>query len=222
VIAAKHVVKVHAPGTPLEVRALNDVSLAIEAGSFAAVIGESGSGKTTLLTLLGALDTPTSGAVTVNGTHLATKSRRELAAFRARSVGFVFQGFDLIPSLTALENVALPGRYAGRPSEEALARALSLLADVGLQHRSRHLPGQLSGGEQQRVAIARALANDPLVVLADEPTGELDSKTAEHIMTLLERFNRERGVTMVIVTHNRDHARRCSPVIVLQDGSVVA
>jgi len=221
VISARELVKVHAAGTALEVRAVDGVSLEIAKGSFAAIVGESGSGKTTLLTLLGALDSPTSGELKIDGEPLQRKSRRELARFRGRAVGFVFQGFDLIPSLTAWENVALPAQYAGVSATDARARAERLLGEVGLDKRRFHLPGQLSGGEQQRVAIARSLVNEPAIVLADEPTGELDSRTAAQIMELLDRVNRERRVTMVIVTHNVEQARRCDVVVTLQDGRVV-
>jgi ABC-type lipoprotein export system ATPase subunit len=200
------------------VRALDSVSFTLNAGSFAAVVGESGSGKTTLLTLLGALDVPTSGSISVAGRLLTGKTRREMAALRARSIGFIFQGFDLIESLTALENVALPVHYAGRPYRAAIARARELLRDVELADRADHLPGELSGGQQQRVAVARALANEPQVVLADEPTGELDSKTAAQVVALLRRLNRERGVTIVVVTHNLALFERCYPILQLQDG----
>ncbi|MDQ6824093.1 MAG: ABC transporter ATP-binding protein [Candidatus Eremiobacteraeota bacterium] len=222
IIAARDIVKLHAAGTPLEVRAIDHVSFDLARGAFAAIVGQSGSGKTTLLTLLGALDAPTTGELRINGELVQRKSRRALAAFRGRSVGFVFQGFDLIPSLTALENVALPAQYAGVAASEARSRAAGLLDEVGLANRSEHLPGQLSGGEQQRVAIARSLVNNPLIVLADEPTGELDSRNADQIMKLLHRFNAERGVTVVIVTHNAEHAARCDFVITLADGRVVS
>jgi putative ABC transport system ATP-binding protein len=222
VIAATDLVKIHAARTALEVRAIDGVSFALPAGAFAAIVGQSGSGKTTLLTLLGALDTPTAGELRINGEPVQRKSRRDLASFRGRSVGFVFQGFDLVPSLTALENVALPAQYAGVAAAAAHERAGKLLTDVGLEKRRDHLPGQLSGGEQQRVAIARALVNNPLIVLADEPTGELDSRNAEQIMQLLRRVNRERGVTVVIVTHNAEYAQRCDHVMTLQDGRIVS
>ncbi|MGZ3499538.1 MAG: ABC transporter ATP-binding protein [Vulcanimicrobiaceae bacterium] len=221
-IDVRDVVKIHAPHTPREVRALDGISFTIPTGSFAAVVGESGSGKTTLLHLLGALDRPTSGTVAIDGRELERSSRRELAKLRARTVGFVFQNFDLIPSLTALENIMLAARYAGCAQREARARALELLSEVGVADRSDHLPSELSGGQQQRVAIARALVNEPGVVLADEPTGELDSKTAEQIVGLLRRLNDSRGVTMVIVTHNRELYSLCSPVITLADGRMVA
>ena len=222
VIEVRDIVKVHAPRTPREVRALDGVTFTIPTGAFAAVVGESGSGKTTLLYLLGALDRPTSGSIAIAGRELHRSTQRELAKLRARTVGFVFQGFDLIPSLTALENIMLAARYAGYGLREAKGRALGLLTEVGLRDRLDHLPSQLSGGQQQRVAIARALVNDPRVVLADEPTGELDSKTAGQIVSLLRRLNSLRGVTIVVVTHNRELSSLCAPVIQLADGKTVA
>ncbi|MDQ6781414.1 MAG: ATP-binding cassette domain-containing protein, partial [Candidatus Eremiobacteraeota bacterium] len=170
-VEARGLAKVHAIGSAREVRAVDGVSFSIPAGAFAAIVGESGSGKTTLLTLLGALDTPSGGELLIRGEPMARTSRRALAAFRGRAIGFVFQGFDLIPSLSALENVALPAQYAGVSAPAAQTRARTLLDEVGLGKRAHHLPGQLSGGEQQRVAIARALVNDPWIILADEPTG---------------------------------------------------
>jgi ABC-type lipoprotein export system ATPase subunit len=221
-IEARDVVKIHAPRTPREVRALDGVTFTIPTGSFAAIMGESGSGKTTLLHLLGALDRPTAGLIAIDGRELHRSSRGDLALLRARTVGFVFQSFDLIASLTALENVMLAARYAGCRLREARSRALDLLESVGLEERLDHLPSHLSGGQQQRVAIARALVNDASVVLADEPTGELDSKTAEQIVVLLRRLNAARGTTMVIVTHNRELSALCAPVITLADGRTVA
>ncbi|MBC5827539.1 MAG: ABC transporter ATP-binding protein [Candidatus Eremiobacteraeota bacterium] len=220
-IEFRDVVKVHAPKSPREVRALDGVSLTIPRAAFAAVVGECGAGTPTLLTIIGALDTATSGTVLVDGALLHTGSRRRMAQLRARRFGFIFQGFDLISSLTAWENVALAMRYAGTPAHEARRRAKELLADVGLDGRMDHLPGQLSGGQQQRVAIARALANRPTIVLADEPTGELDSTTAERIISLLQAANERYGVTMIVVTHNHELAQRCDPVIRLRDGRVV-
>jgi len=186
-----------------------------------AIMGPSGSGQSTLMNLIGCLDRPTSGSYRLDGEDVSTLDDDALAAIRLKKLGFVFQGFDLIPSLSALENVALPAQYAGLRVPAAQARANALLEQVGLAKRAHHLPGELSGGEQQRVAIARALVNDPWIVLADEPTGELDTKTAEQIMRLLQRFNQERGVTVIIVTHNVEHARRCDPVITLQDGRIL-
>jgi ABC-type lipoprotein export system ATPase subunit len=218
----RDLVKVHAPGTPAEVRALGGVSFEIERGAYVAIVGESGSGKSTLMHVLGALDRATSGSVTLAGRNLARASRHELQLIRATQIGFVFQGFNLVPTLDASENVELAARYARRGRREARAEAERLLGEVGLRERLRHRPQQLSGGQQQRVAIARALVNAPALLLADEPTGELDTKTATAVLELLERFNRERGQTIVLVTHNPAVWSRCRTVITLADGRVTA
>jgi ABC-type lipoprotein export system ATPase subunit len=220
-IDVRDLVKVHAPGTAAQTRALDGVTFTIEAGSYVAIVGESGSGKTTLMHVLGALDRATSGSVVLAGRDLATASRAELKAIRANEIGFVFQGFNLIPTLTATENVELAARYARRDATTARAEALRLLDDVDLGNRAHHRPAQLSGGQQQRVAIARALVNAPSLLLADEPTGELDTRTAESVLQLLERYNRERGQTIVLVTHNPAVWERCQTVISLSDGRIV-
>ncbi|MDQ2817004.1 MAG: ABC transporter ATP-binding protein [Candidatus Eremiobacteraeota bacterium] len=221
-IELRAVTKVHAAGTAREVKALDRITLSVDAGSFAAVVGESGSGKTTLLTILGALDTPTAGEVRIDGTLLDGRSRAQMARLRSKTVGFIFQGFDLIESLSATENVELAMRYSGVPELQRRRRAAALIADVGLTDRASHLPGQLSGGQQQRVAIARALANHPAIVLADEPTGELDSETAARIVELLRAANRRLGITMIVVTHNEQLAKSCDPVVRLRDGRLVS
>jgi ABC-type lipoprotein export system ATPase subunit len=213
--------KTHAPGSATEVRALGGVSFAVRRGEYVAIVGESGSGKTTLMHLLGGLDRPSSGDVVIEGRSLAAASRRELAAIRARALGFVFQGFNLLPNLDARENVALAARYAGRSRHEALQRAERMLREVGLGERMHHRPAALSGGQQQRVAIARALVNDPALLLADEPTGELDSRTAEHVLELLGALN-ARGQTLVVVTHSEAVWRRSRRIIRLADGKIVS
>ncbi len=220
-IDVRDLVKVHAPGTAAQTRALDGITFAIEAGSYVAIVGESGSGKTTLMHVLGALDRATSGSVVLAGRDLATASRSELKAIRASEIGFVFQGFNLIPTLTATENVELAARYARCDATTARAEARRLLDDVDLGNRAHHRPAQLSGGQQQRVAIARALVNAPSLLLADEPTGELDTRTAESVLQLLERYNRERGQTIVLVTHNPAVWERCQTVISLSDGRIV-
>jgi ABC-type lipoprotein export system ATPase subunit len=217
-IALENVVKVHAAGSAAEVRALDGISFEIQRGEYVAIVGESGSGKTTLMHLLGALDRATSGSLTVAGHDLSRASRRDLQRFRAHEVGFVFQGFNLVPALDALANVELAAHYARRTPAEGRRAALALLAEVGLAERVRHRPSQLSGGQQQRVAIARALVNEPALLLADEPTGELDTKTAAGVLELLERLNAERGQTIVMVTHNPAVWKRASRVIELSDG----
>jgi ABC-type lipoprotein export system ATPase subunit len=220
IVDVRDVVKVHAPGTPTEVRALDGVTFGVQAGEYVAIVGESGSGKTTLMHVLGGLDRPTTGEVVIDGHPLARTSRRELAAIRARAIGFVFQGFNLLPNLDARENVALAARYAGHRAD-APARAERALRDVGLGDRMHHRPSALSGGQQQRVAIARALVNEPALLLADEPTGELDSRTAEHVLELLGALN-ARGQTLLVVTHSEAVWRRARRVIRLADGRIVA
>lgn len=203
------------------VTALSDVSLSIEQGEFVALIGRSGSGKSTLMNILGGLDHPTSGSVLYDGTRVDYQNRKKLIALRRTQVGFIFQMFNLIPSLSALENVAYPLLFNFMPKPERNAKAKNLLSMVGLGDRAEHLPHQLSGGEQQRVAIARALVGDSRVVLADEPTGNLDSKTSAEIYQLMREVNQEKGVTFLIVTHERDLASYCDRIIELRDGKVL-
>ena len=203
-------------------RAIAGISLEIARGAYVAIVGESGSGKTTLMHVLGGLDRPTSGSVFVDGIDLATASRTELKRLRAARIGFVFQGFNLIASLDALDNVMLPARYAGVAPARARERARRLLAEVGLADRMHHRPAQLSGGQQQRVAIARALINEPALILADEPTGELDRRTSERVLDLLERGARSAGHTLVMVTHSESVWKRAERIIRLADGVLLA
>jgi putative ABC transport system ATP-binding protein len=201
-----------------DVRALDGVTFAIDAGELVAIEGPSGSGKTTLLQLLGALDRPTSGTLALNGRDLAELDDRALTGVRSRDIGFVFQAFNLIPTLTAIENVEVAMVPVERSRATRRQRAADLLESVGLASRSRHLPSLLSGGEQQRVAIARALANEPSLVLADEPTGNLDSTTADDIVGALGRLSRDERVTVDVVTHADDVARRADRRVRLRDG----
>jgi lipoprotein-releasing system ATP-binding protein len=194
------------------VRVLENLDLVVEKGEMLAIVGPSGIGKSTLLHLLGGLDRPDVGAIHVGGNELTAMSNDEMARFRNRSVGFVFQFHHLLPEFTAVENVAMPGWIGRIPTDEALKRAAALLAELGLEARSRHYPNQLSGGEQQRVAIARALATDPLLFLADEPTGNLDLETSERVFDLMRDCHVKRGLTSVLVTHNPDLAARCDRV----------
>ena len=198
---------------------LHPLTLSIPKGEFLAIVGPSGSGKSTLLGLLAGLDAPSSGEVIIDGTSITGLGEDALARLRGRSIGFVFQFFHLVPSLTALENVMVPLELAGHLNPEA--RATALLAEVGLAERGHHYPSQLSGGEQQRVAIARALANDPPLVLADEPTGNLDSVTGRHIMDLLLGVHRTRRTTLILVTHDAELAARADRQLVLRDGRSV-
>ncbi len=202
-------------------QALDGVSLRIPAGSYLAVTGKSGSGKSTLLSILGCVETPTAGRYELLGQDVAAMPDALLSRLRARHFGFVFQAFHLLSEKRAWENVALPLRYGGVPKREWRERALELLGQVGLEARAFHRPNQLSGGEQQRVAIARALANDPDVLLADEPTGNLDSQTRQEIVALLEAQH-ERGKTLVVVTHDEELAERAKRRITLADGRVIA
>jgi putative ABC transport system ATP-binding protein len=213
---------VHAAGSATQVRALAGISLRIARGAYVAIVGESGSGKTSLLHILGGLDTPTSGIAVIDGVDVTRAGRAALKALRAKRIGFVFQGFNLIPSLDALANVMLPARYAGLPVAQARARAQALLNDVGLSDRLHHRPAQLSGGQQQRVAIARALVNEPALILADEPTGELDRRTSETVLELLERFGHSARHTLVMVTHSEAVWSRAERVVRIADGMLLA
>jgi putative ABC transport system ATP-binding protein len=204
-------------GAPLTI--LHPMTLRIEDGHVAAVTGPSGSGKSTLLGLIAGLDAPTTGRILLDGVDITTLGEEALARLRGEKIGIVFQFFHLIPTLTALENVLVPMEIAGTPGAPARARAL--IADVGLSDRGHHYPSQLSGGEQQRVAIARALANDPPILLADEPTGNLDSTTGGQIIDLLVSLNRQRRRTLVLVTHDADLAARADETIALRDGRIV-
>jgi putative ABC transport system ATP-binding protein len=218
-IACRDLVRVYTMGDQT-LRALDGVSIDIEAGEYIAVTGASGSGKSTFMNMLGALDRPTSGTLHVDGEDLLALDADRLAAFRNRTIGFVFQQFNLLSRTSALENAALPLVYAGVPAAERRRRAQARLEQVGLGDRAGHQPNQLSGGQQQRVAIARALVNDPKILLADEPTGALDSQTSEDIMEIFDRLNRD-GITVILVTHEQevaDHARR---QLVFRDGRIV-
>ena len=216
-IQARNLTRIFTVGEE-EVRALDGIDLTLEDGELTAVVGPSGSGKSTLLTLLGGLDTPTSGSITVDGSELSGMSPDELAEYRRTSVGFIFQDFFLLGHLTALENVEIPMKLAGMPHAERQARTRELIELVGLGARGEHRPRQLSGGERQRVAIARALANRPKLLLADEPTGNLDTKTGHAIADMLVQLNSEKSITIVVVTHNLDVARHANQQLRMVDG----
>ena len=220
VISVENLVKRYVVGGA-EVRALNGVSLDVERGDFVAVTGPSGSGKSTLMHVLGCLDRPTSGRYVLDGADVSRMSRDELAAVRQQKIGFVFQGFNLLARTSALDNVALPLLYGPAvKSAERRNRALAALRAVGLEARADHHPNQLSGGQQQRVAIARALINEPSILLADEPTGNLDTKTSIEVMALFQRLNAERGITIVLITHEQDIAEHAARIISFRDGIV--
>jgi len=213
----------YAVGDDVVVHALRGVSLEVDRGSFLAVVGASGSGKSTLMNILGLLDRPTSGHYYLEGRDVSGFDRDRRAELRNRQIGFVFQSFNLLARTTVLENVELPLLYNGknhRPAERH-QRAMSLLRAVGLAERAQHTTNQLSGGQQQRVAIARALVNEPSLILADEPTGNLDSRTSIEIMEILQRLNQERGITVLVITHERDIAEYATRVVTVRDGRLV-
>jgi len=203
-----------------EVSILDDISLDVPAKQFLAIVGPSGSGKSTLLGLIGGMDTPTSGTISIDRLDITKLSDDELSRLRLQKIGFVFQSFHLIPTLTARENIAVPMEMAGDP--EANAKADELLRAVGLESRGHHYPVQLSGGEQQRVAVARAFANRPAILLADEPTGNLDTTTGEQVIELIIRLNRDRGSTLVLVTHDPALAAHADRIVLLRDGRIAS
>jgi putative ABC transport system ATP-binding protein len=207
-------------GGDTEIRALDGATLRIDDGEFVAVMGPSGSGKSTCLNVIGCLDTPTSGSYLFRGVDVGTLDIDQLALLRRHYLGFIFQGFNLLPRTSALENVELPLIYRRVPAAERYQRALTALAEVGLAGRERHTPAELSGGQQQRVAVARAMVTGPAMLLADEPTGNLDSVRKAEIMRLLVELNHDRGITIVMVTHERDMAEYASRIVVFKDGVV--
>ncbi len=215
IIECKNVWKEYENG---RVKALRGISLKVKKGESLAILGPSGSGKSTLMHILGCLDIPTRGKVFLNGKDVSKLSSAELAKIRSQTIGFVFQFFYLVPFMTALENVMLPMIFAGKKDKE---RAKKLLELVGLKNRMHHYPNQLSGGQRQRVAIARALANDPEIILADEPTGNLDTKTGEEIVNLLLSLNKNYGKTLIVVTHNKTVAKKMDKTIYIKDGKIV-
>ena len=217
VVELRQVTKTYGSGEAM-VRALRDVDLAVHRGEFVAVMGPSGSGKSTCMNILGCLDRPTTGSYLFRGTEVGRLDRDQLALLRRHYLGFVFQGFNLLARTSALENVELPLVYRRRSARQRHARAQQALAEVGLADRAHHTPAELSGGQQQRVAIARAIVADPSLLLADEPTGNLDSATSVEIMELLVRLNRERGITIVMVTHEPDIATYAERVVTFRDG----
>jgi len=205
----------------IPVTALNGIDLTVSKGEVIGIVGPSGSGKTTLLNLIAGLDRPTRGKVVVDGVDLGQLDKRGLADYRLRKVGFIFQFYNLLPALTALENVELPMTFAGLPKLERIERAKVLLRTVGLENRTGHMPDQLSGGEQQRVAVARALSNNPSVILGDEPTGDLDSKSAMTLMGLITSLRDEKQATFVLVTHDPIVVARCDRSYSIRDGKIV-
>ena len=219
VIELDHIHKTYTMGD-VEVHALRGISLTIREGEFVAIMGTSGSGKSTTMNIIGCLDRPTRGSYILDGQDVSAMSKDERADIRNKKVGFVFQGFNLLSRTSALENVELPMLYAGVDAGERQRRAAAALAAVGLVGREQNHPNQLSGGQQQRVAIARSLVNDPALILADEPTGNLDSRTSVEVMEIFQRLNRERGITLILVTHEHDIADYADRVIVFKDGRI--
>lgn len=216
VIALDHLVKKYKQGTKV-ITAVDDATFSVEHGEFIVIIGPSGSGKSTLLQLVGGLDRPTSGKITINNVDTTRASEGKLTTMRRQNIGFIFQGFNLIPTLTATQNVqAAIARHTKKDAE----KAYKMLELVGLGHRIHHLPSSLSGGEQQRVAIARALVNDPEIILADEPTGNLDSKTGEEIIRLLRSYNQKHGKTIILITHSEYVKKFADRVLIIRDGKV--
>jgi putative ABC transport system ATP-binding protein len=219
VIQLDHIHKTYTMGD-VEVHALRGVSLTIREGEFVAIMGASGSGKSTTMNIIGCLDRPTRGAYILDGQDVSGLSKDERADIRCQKIGFVFQGFNLLSRTSALENVELPMLYLGVPTAERDQRAMEALAAVGLAGREQNHPNQLSGGQQQRVAVARSLVNNPALILADEPTGNLDSRTSVEVMEIFQRLNRERGITLVLVTHEPDIAQYAQRVVVFKDGKI--
>ena len=219
VIELEHIHKTYTMGD-VDVHALRGVSLTVREGEFVAIMGASGSGKSTTMNIIGCLDRPTRGRYILDGEDVSEMSKDERADIRCQKIGFVFQGFNLLSRTSALENVELPMLYAGIEASERKQRALDALAAVGLTGREQNHPNQLSGGQQQRVAVARALVNDPALILADEPTGNLDSRTSVEVMEIFQRLNRERGITLILVTHEPDIADYAGRVVVFKDGKI--
>ena len=217
-LRVEHLSKIYGAGEN-QVKALDDVSLSVEKGEFVAIVGASGSGKSTLLHLLGGVDRPTSGKVYINGTDIFAMNDDELAIFRRRQVGIIYQFYNLIPTLTAEENIALPWKLDGR--KENKERLLEILNMLGLEKRAKHLPGQMSGGQQQRVSIGRALINEPAFILADEPTGNLDSKTSREILDILKFTNQKYKQTILLVTHDEKIALQANRIITIGDGKII-
>ncbi|MEQ2520419.1 ABC transporter ATP-binding protein [Ruthenibacterium sp. CLA-JM-H11] len=220
-IEMRGIVKTYNVGKENELEILHGIDLTVWPGEFVAIVGESGSGKSTLMNIIGVLDKPTQGTYVLDGTDVRTAGRDQMSEVRNRKIGFVFQNFNLIARTTAQRNVELPMLYAGVPARDREARATQLLRRVGMEQRRFHQPSELSGGQKQRVAIARSLVNDPAILLADEPTGALDSQTSRHVMDIFHDLHRQ-GKTIVLITHSRELADECPRVITLRDGRILA
>ncbi|MBQ5317399.1 MAG: ABC transporter ATP-binding protein [Oscillospiraceae bacterium] len=222
VISARDIVKKFYIGEPNELEILHGMSFNVPKGQFVSIVGQSGSGKSTLMNIIGALDRPTSGIYYLDGLDVSQSNDKELSAIRNKQIGFVFQTFNLISRTSALKNVELPMMYAGLSAKERRDRAKELLEIVEMSDRSAHMPNELSGGQKQRIAIARAMANDPSIILADEPTGALDSKTGRLVMDLFHKLHREQGKTIVLITHNNELAAETDRIITIADGNIIS
>lgn len=222
VITMQKIIKRYYIGQPNELQILNGIDLNIQEGEFVSIVGESGSGKSTLMNIAGALDRPTEGTYILDGDDISKLSDRKLSDIRNQKIGFVFQNFFLIPRTSAVKNVELPMMYAGIPKRQRRERAMELLDLVGMSDRASHNPNELSGGQNQRVAIARALSNNPSLILADEPTGALDSKTGHLVMDIFHKLHKEQGKTILLITHSPELAKETERIITLSDGSIVS
>lgn len=222
VISTRDIVKSFYVGTPNELEILHGMTFNVPRGQFVSIVGQSGSGKSTLMNIIGALDRPTSGEYYLDGTDVSRATDKELSAIRNRQIGFVFQNFNLIARTNALKNVELPMLYGGVPPKERRERARKLLEIVEMSDRAGHVPNELSGGQKQRIAIARAMANDPDIILADEPTGALDSRTGRMVMDLFHKLHREQGKTIVLITHNGELAAETDRIITISDGRIIS
>lgn len=220
-ISLKNIVKTYNVGKPNELEILHGINLEVNDGDFVAIVGASGSGKSTLMNIVGVLDKPTRGEYTLDGIHVNSLDDSELSEIRNTKIGFVFQTFNLIPRLSALRNVELPMAYGGIHRKEREKRAKELLEMVGMEKRIKHMPNELSGGEKQRIAIARAMANNPAIILADEPTGALDSVTSRHVMNIFHELHDKQQKTIIVITHSPDVARECETIITIKDGNII-
>ncbi|MDE6777705.1 MAG: ABC transporter ATP-binding protein [Oscillospiraceae bacterium] len=221
-ISMKNIIKRYYIGKPNELQILNGISLDVHEGEFVSIVGQSGSGKSTLMNIIGALDRPTEGTYLLNGVDISTLDDTELSRIRNKEIGFVFQTFNLISRTDAIKNVEMPMMYAGVPRKQRLERTMELLEIVGMSERAYHQPNELSGGQKQRVAIARDMANKPSLLLADEPTGALDTKTGRMIMDLFHKLHQEEGTTIVLITHSPELAEETQRMITISDGSIIA
>lgn len=222
IISMENIIKRYYIGMPNELQILNGISLNIKEGEFVSIVGASGSGKSTLMNIIGALDRPTEGIYHLNGTDISELDDRQLSYIRNSQIGFIFQTFNLIPRTNALKNVELPMLYAGKSGKERHERAMELLKLVGMEERYTHQPNELSGGQKQRVAIARAMANNPSLLLADEPTGALDTKTGHMVMDIFHKLHEDEGKTIVLITHSPELAQETERIVTISDGSIVS